>query len=65
MITSPLTLSRLLIVPGRLLWFALLRLWYMRENRRRDRLQGDKPVDHNADFSNLTDCENLSFRYQL
>ncbi|WRT68774.1 uncharacterized protein IL334_005754 [Kwoniella shivajii] len=47
----------------------LLRLYYARENRRRDKLaeeSGDPTYDENrGDFSDRTDIENLSFRYAL
>ncbi|OCF41073.1 allantoate permease [Kwoniella heveanensis CBS 569] len=46
----------------------LLRLYYTRENKRRDRLAAEsgEEVDANGgDFSDKTDIENLSFRYAL
>ncbi|WWC90314.1 uncharacterized protein L201_005247 [Kwoniella dendrophila CBS 6074] len=47
----------------------LLRLYYLKENRRRDKLaeeRGEGAYDANAgDFSDQTDIENLSFRYAL
>ncbi|WVQ79769.1 hypothetical protein IAT38_001869 [Cryptococcus sp. DSM 104549] len=45
-----------------------LRLYYVRENRRRDRLQaemGEVAEPDAGDFSDRTDVENLSFRYAL
>lgn len=43
----------------------ILRLWYIRENRRRDRLQAETGEAKEADFSDITDMENVSYRYHL
>jgi len=45
----------------------LLRLHYMRENRRRDRLQSqeDQQDVPNNDFQDITDVQNKSFRYLM
>jgi len=43
-----------------------LRLYYIRENKRRDRLQAERgEVADEGDFEDLTDVQNLSFRYAL
>ncbi|WVR09285.1 hypothetical protein IAU60_006350 [Kwoniella sp. DSM 27419] len=45
-----------------------LRLYYVRENRRRDKLAEEQGVDAaeaQGDFSDRTDVENLTFRYAL
>lgn len=47
---------------------ALLRLYYVKENRRRDRLMAERGQVYDpqeGDFADRTDCENLAFRYAL
>lgn len=44
-----------------------LRVYYMRENRRRDNLVAQGALGHRADieFADVTDRKNKEFRYQL
>ncbi|ATY58387.1 allantoin permease [Cordyceps militaris] len=44
--------------------FALI-MYYKRENRRRDRVYGGLEHVENSEFFNLTDRENMEFRYSL
>ena len=46
---------------------ALLQIYYIWENKRRDKLMSDGHVQHKTDieFSDLTDRQNLEFRYRL
>lgn len=45
----------------------VLQLYYIWENKRRDKLAGEGYVQHKADieFSDMTDRKNLEFRYRL
>lgn len=45
--------------------FSPYRLWYMRENARKDKIQRETGQTHEADFSDITDVENISFRYHM
>lgn len=45
-----------------------LRLYYIYENRRRDRIMAENGEEYDpsaGDFADRTDCENLAFRYAL
>lgn len=45
-----------------------LRLYYIRENKRRDRLQesmGEVYDANSGNFADMTDVENVNFRYAL
>ena len=45
----------------------ILQLYYVWENKRRDRLMREGGLEHKADveFSDMTDRKNLEFRYRL
>ncbi len=49
------------------LFTVILQIYYMWENRRRDKLAADGYVQHKIDveFSDMTDRQNLEFRYRL
>jgi hypothetical protein len=45
----------------------MLRLYYQWENKRRDRVAGERGVGHKTDieFADVTDRKNEEFRYRL